>query len=249
MTLWRLEWLRLARTRRLVALVGVYVFFGLLGPVTARYLGEIFERFGGGDVEITFPDPTPADGIAQFIGNAAQIGILVVVAIAAGAFVLDSLPEMSIFLRTRVQPAWRILVPRLAVVGAVVGGAYALGLAVAWYETAVLLGGLPVAAMLLGLLLQLLYLGFALAVVAAVGSRSSSVLGTVGIAVIALLLLPLVGVVDAIGRWLPSHLVGAQVALLGDSGLGDYLAAALVSIVATAGLVLIALRGIGRREL
>lgn len=39
MNLWRLEWLRLTRTRRLVAIVGVYLFFGLTGPLTARYLG------------------------------------------------------------------------------------------------------------------------------------------------------------------------------------------------------------------
>ena len=45
MSLWRLEWLRLVRSRRLVALAGVYVFFGFVGPLTARYLGEIVERF------------------------------------------------------------------------------------------------------------------------------------------------------------------------------------------------------------
>ena len=48
MNLWRLEWLRLVRTKRWIALVGIYVFFGLLGPLSARYMGEIVERFGGG---------------------------------------------------------------------------------------------------------------------------------------------------------------------------------------------------------
>ena len=50
MTLLRLEWLRLVRTRRLLALTGVYLFFGIAGPLTARYLGEIVERFGGDGV-------------------------------------------------------------------------------------------------------------------------------------------------------------------------------------------------------
>jgi ABC-2 type transport system permease protein len=249
MTLWRLEWLRLARTRRLVALLGVYAFFGLLGPITARYLGEILERFGGDDVQITFPDPVPADGIAQFIGNVSQIGILVAVAIGAGALVLDALPEMSIFLRTRVHPGSRILVPRLVVVFLAVAGAYTVGLGIAWYETAVLLGGLSIGAMFVGLLFQLLYIGFALAVVAAVGSRSSSVLGTVGVAVVVLLIMPLVGVVESIGHWLPSHLVGAQVALLTDAGAVDYLPAALITVAVSASLVFVALRSIGRREL
>lgn len=248
MTLWRLEWMRLTRSRRLVALVGVYVFFGLVGPLTARYLGEILERFGG-DVQVVFPDPVPADGIAQYMSNVTQIGVLVAIAVAAGALVLDALPEMSIFLRTRVRPVGRILTPRLVVVGAAVAFAYVLGLGVAWYETAVLLGGLPVGGMLLGLALQVVYLAFAIAVVAAIGARSSSVLGTVGLSVVALLVLPLVGVVETIGKWLPSHLVGAQVDLLLDGALVDYVPSVLVALVATAGLVLLAIRGAEGREL
>ena len=41
MSLVRLEWLRLWRTYRLLVLVVVFAFFGLLGPLTAAYLPEI----------------------------------------------------------------------------------------------------------------------------------------------------------------------------------------------------------------
>ena len=58
MTLWRLEWLRLIRTRRWIALVAVYLFFGLLGPIGAKYIGEILARFGGG-IEVSFPIQFP----------------------------------------------------------------------------------------------------------------------------------------------------------------------------------------------
>jgi hypothetical protein len=44
----RLEWLRLTRTPRAIALAGVYLFFGLLGPVTARYLQDIVNRAQSG---------------------------------------------------------------------------------------------------------------------------------------------------------------------------------------------------------
>lgn len=248
MSLWRLEWLRLVRSKRLVALLGVYVFFGLLGPITARYLGEIVERFGG-DVTVTFPEPVPPDGIAQYLSNASQIGILVAVTVAAGALVLDARPEMSIFLRTRVRPAWRLLIPRFVVTAGAVIGTYLIGLAVAWYETAVLLGGVSVGGMLAGALFHAIYLGFALAIVAAVGSRVSSVVATIGISVVVLLLLPLTGVVESVGQWLPSHLVAAQVALLSDASVGDYLPAAAITLVIGALLAVIAGRGVETREL
>jgi ABC-2 type transport system permease protein len=248
MTLWRLEWLRLVRTKRLVALVGVYVFFGILGPFTARYLGEIVDRFGG-EVTVVFPDPVPPDGIAQYVANASQIAVLVAIAVAAGALTIDAVPEMSVFLRTRVPAASGIVVPRFVVAALAACGAYLLGVVAAWYETQVLLGSVSAGGMLAGIGYAFIYLGFAVALVAAVGTRVRSVVGTVGIAVVALLLLPVIGIADAVGRWLPSHLVGAQVDLLRDSPATDYLGAAAVTVAAAAVLLVLAVRTAASREL
>jgi ABC-2 type transport system permease protein len=249
MTAWRLEWLRLVRTRRLVALAGVYVFFGFVGPLTARYLGEIIDRFGGDEMTVVVPDPVPADGIAQFASNAAQIGVLVAVAVAAGALVVDALPEMSIFLRTRMSSAAALLLPRLVVAAGAIGAAYLVGAGIAWYETAALIGGIPAGGMIGGSILGVLYLCFAVTVVAAIGARLRSVLGTVGTTVVVLLAMPLLGLVEAVGRFLPSHLVGAQVGLITGESLGDYLGAAAVTVAAGAVLVAVAIRATERREL
>ena len=249
MNLWRLEWVRLVRSKRLVALIGVYVFFGLLGPVTARYMGDILERFGG-DVVVQFPDPVPADGIAQFTSNANQIGLLIAVVVAAGALVIDAIPEMSIFLRTRVDRIDRLLVPRLVVSFAAVAAAFIVGMLGAWYETVVLLGSLPVADLLLGTLLSLVYMALVVALVAAFGSRLASVLGTVATTVVVLLVLPIFGLVDVVGRWLPSHLLGALDGLLrGTKGVSEYVPATLVTLALTAALVWLATRWAAQREL
>ena len=102
MTLWRLEWLRLTRTRRLLVLLCAYAFFGLTGPLTARYLPQILDRLGTSGMQIEFPPPKPADGIAQFVSNASQICLLIVVMVAASALAFDARTEMAVFLRTRV---------------------------------------------------------------------------------------------------------------------------------------------------
>ena len=168
MNLWRLEWLRLTRTRRFIALVAVFLFFGLTGPVTVRYLSSILGRVGTQGVKIELPPPVPADGIAQFINNASQIGLVVVVLITASALSFDARREMAIFLRTRVDSVAQIVVPALAVSAAAAVASFALGLAGAWYETAVLIGALPVAKMLIGVAYAALFLIFAVCLVAAV---------------------------------------------------------------------------------
>lgn len=251
MTLWKLEVLRLVRTRRIVALLGVYVFFGLLGPLSARYLSEILD-LAGSDLEgatIVLPDPVPADGMAQFVSNASQIGTLVVVVVAAGSLAFDAIPEMGVFLRTRVPRIAAILAPRLVVVAVATVTAFVCAALTAWYETWALIGPLPAGPILIGTGFGILFLLFVIALVAAVAGWARSVLSTVLICVVILLVMPVLGVVDAVGRWMPTRLSGALAELPAGAAAGDYLPATAVTIAAMVGLLYLAVAGAKRREL
>lgn len=252
MSLWRLEWLRLVRTKRWIALLGVYLFFGFIGPITARYLAEILS-LAGGELEgavIELPPPVPADGMAQFVSNAMQVGTLVSVAVAAGALAFDAIPEMGVFLRSRVDDVRAILTPRFIVTTAAVTLSFLAGAVAAWFETTVLIGALDASAVIAGAALGMLYLVFVVAMVSAVASRAQSILGTVMVSIVILLVLPLIGVIGPIGRWLPSHLAGALAALpAGSAEVTDYAGAAIVTVVASLGLLWLALRLARQREL
>lgn len=249
MTLWRLEILRLTRTKRWVALAGVYVAFGLMGPLSARYMKEILARFGSSDgMVITVPDPTPADGMVQFVGNASQIGTLVVVIVAAGALAFDAIPEMGVFLRTRVSPPWKILVPRLVVSFAAAAAAFLLGTGVAWYETWALLGAPRAAPVLAGAALGVVFLAFVVALTAAVAQRTRSVLATVMTSLIVLIAMPILGLAPALTRWLPTSLANALADLPAGGTMHDYWPALGVSVGGTIVLTWIAFRWAGRRE-
>lgn len=249
MTLWRLEILRLTRTKKWVALAGVYVAFGLMGPLSARYMKEILARFGSSDgMVITVPDPTPADGLVQFVGNASQIGTLVVVIVAAGALAFDAIPEMGVFLRTRVNPPWKILVPRLFVSFAAAAAAFLLGTGVAWYETWALLGAPSAAPVLAGAALGVVFLAFVVALTAAVAQRTRSVLATVMTSLIVLIAMPILGLAPAVTRWLPTSLANALADLPAGGTMHDYWPALAVSVAGTALLMWVAFRWAGRRE-
>src|SRR5690606_29383811 len=107
-----LEWLRLRRTWRGIGLVAMYLFFGLTGPVLARYLSEIIEAFGTEGAEVSFPDPQPVDGLIQYLSNSQQLGLVVVIAAAAGALAIDASPDLATFLRTRVSSPAQIILRR-----------------------------------------------------------------------------------------------------------------------------------------
>lgn len=248
MNLWRLELARLLRTHRWMVLAGVFGLFAVSGPLVAAYLEEFIALVGGGIV-IEVPEQRPVDGIAQYVDGVAQLGLLAVVVVAAGALAVDARPEVAAFLRTRITRARVLVVPRYVVVAGVAAAALVGGMGLAWLLTATLIGSLPAGPMLLGTLLLVLYLGFAVAVVAAVAGYARGVLGAVFASVALLLVFPLVALVEPVRPWLPSELVTAVLPLVEGAPLREFLPAVVVTLVATPALLALAVRRVGRREL
>ncbi|MEO8107377.1 MAG: hypothetical protein ABI720_08665 [Actinomycetes bacterium] len=244
---WRLEWLRLVRSPRLASLVAVYLFFGLLGPVTARYMSKILER-AESNLTIIAGEPRPVDGMTNFISQANQTGLVVVIVVAAGALAFDARRGVSTFLRTRTRQMSTLVAPRFTISATAAIAAYALGTLGAWYETTLLIGRLPALSVLEGWLCGSVYLLFAVAVTTMAASLARSLLGTVGLAVGILLALPIAGTFPEVHRWLPSSLATAPVDLLGSAELVDYIPALSVTVVTTGALVAYALRRLQDRE-
>lgn len=64
-----------------------------------------------------------------------------------------------------------------------------------------------------------------------------------------LLAFPVISIWGPLGPWLPSELVGAAAALVEGAPAGDFVRAALVTVVATLALLAVALRRFSLREL
>lgn len=247
MTLWRVEALRLVRTGRIWILLGVYALFAVLGPISAKYLPQIIERFGGG-VEVTVPEATPVDAMGQFFSNAGQIGLLAVLAVAAGALTFDVRREWAAFLRTRVASMRHLLLPRVVLPTLAAVLALAVGTAIAGVLTAIMVGGLPVGDLVVGTLFGAVYLAFAVAVVAVAASMTSQAITTVLLSAGVLVALPILQVVAAIEPWLPSRLLGATTTLLAGVPVTELLEATAVTVVVTVALLVVAIRRLDARE-
>jgi hypothetical protein len=62
------------------------------------------------------PLPPPDCGLEQYLGNVMQVGLLVVLAVGAGALASDQPIERAAFYRSRIRRVWMLLAPRVAVV-------------------------------------------------------------------------------------------------------------------------------------
>jgi len=72
------------RSYRFWVLLGVLVFFGLLSPLTAKFLPEILGSTLPPGVTLELPPPTFFDSYDQFFSNLAQMGVLTVILVSMG---------------------------------------------------------------------------------------------------------------------------------------------------------------------
>jgi ABC-2 type transport system permease protein len=244
---WRLELLRLWRTRRLVAFAATFLILGFGEPVLTYYLPEIVKSAGNG-VQITVPEPTAAGGIAGFANNVAQLGTLVVVVVAAATLSIDAHPGLAAFYRTRVHRPTFLVLPRYAIVTAASVATLALGTLGAWYETTILLGSVSFGALMGGLALEALWICFVTSIVAAFTSAIRGVLGVVGASIALLLGLALLGNLPSVSSWLPTRLAASGADIVQRSA-GDIWHAAIVSGGATVAALILAVNRLGRRQL
>lgn len=244
---WRLEWLRLRRTHRFLAAAALFITFGMSGPFMALYSGAIIARAGA---PLTAPavEVTPAASIAAFVDNSIGLGVLLVIVVAAATLAIDNRAAVSIYYRSRMRSAAALMIPRYVVVTLGMIAAYSMGAWISWYETAVLIEMPSAAAMALGNLLVAVYLAFAVAVVALLSALFRSVLLIVSTAALALLILPVAGLLPGLAAWMPSRLLTAQHALLATAHVSDYIPAAGVAVVTITACLALTIRYVKRKE-
>lgn len=249
MSLWRLEWLRLTRTRRWIALVAVFGCFGAAGPLVTKHLASIVKSAGGNsNIQVIVKHQTAVDGINAYLGYAQQIGTLVIVLIAAAALAFDSRPEGSAFLRTRASTS-QIILPKFTVTAAGSAIAYISGSLIAWYEADVLLGTLPVPPTLAGLAFGTLFMVFLVAVVALAASICRGMIGVAAASIGLLIALPILGALGVDQGLLPTHLFGALGDLPKGAAFHSYLIAAATTLVVTMAALMVAVHLSARREI
>ncbi len=246
MNRWRLEALRLWRTRRLVALAAPFVLLGLGIPILTHNLPELAKHASGG-VRVIAPLPTPADALAGFGANAAQLGTLVIVVVAAASLTIDARPALAAFYRSRVGRPSLLVLPRYVAVSLSATLALGLGVLCAWYETDALIGPLRPGALVAGYGLEVLWVCFCVSIVAAWASIVRGVPAVAGASLASLLGLVFLSSIHALSSWSPSALAASVADLVRPRNLGVTWHALAVTTAGTVVLVTLSAWRLARR--
>lgn len=250
----RKELLESWRTRRLPLAVILFVFVGIISPLTARFLPEILKGALGDQASaLPLPPADAAQAVAQLLKNLGQLGALAAIALAMGS-VSGELDRGTAAL-VLAQPVGRsaFLAAKLVAIGVVLAVATASGILVAWVYTVVLFGMQPAGGWLALLALQWLALLAWAAITLWASAATGSTTAAAGLGFVAMIGLSVLAVVPALERLLPAGLTGPAAALAAGLTAGLDPAKLATAIVGSAALVGVAAVGavvaFRRREL
>jgi ABC-2 type transport system permease protein len=249
-TLLRKELLEQWRTARLPIVATVFLLVGLSSPLLARFTPDILKAVGGDQFgAISIPTPTSADAYAQLAKNLGQFGALVAVLLAMGSVATEKERGTAALILTKPASRDAFLLAKMVAIAATLGISTAIAGAGAWLYTLVLFEPLPIGGFAASMVLQWLTL-VAYAAITFLGSTlTRSALAAAGLGVAAFIVLGIVGIVPAIGRYLPTGLGDPARALaLGLPGV-DVAGPAIASVVLVCALFVVAALVFRRQEL
>ena len=190
------------RTFRLPAMGLVFLVFGLMSPLLAKYSPELVEQFAG-DIEISFPAPTSKDAIDQIIRNLAQTGPIAAILLGMGAIATEKQRGTAALILTKPVTRSAFIVAKFIGLMSTLGCGVVLGCAAGYVYTAILFERPPVGGYTLFTLLILL----SITVYAAITFLSSTVLKSAlpaaGVGLAALVITVALAALPGIGGFMP----------------------------------------------
>ena len=128
------------RTGRLIAVAAVFVLFGILGPLTDRYMKEILDALGAqtGGMQFTVPEPSLPTALGQVTKNLSQFGIICALLLGMGAVAWEKERGTAGMIMTKPASRAAFLAAKLVAISLNLALAAALGFGLAYLYTALL---------------------------------------------------------------------------------------------------------------
>jgi ABC-2 type transport system permease protein len=212
------------RTGRIVAVAAVFILFGILGPLTDRYMKELLDALGGqasSGFQVTVPPPSLAGSLNQILKNLSQFGVICALLLAMGSVAWEKERGTAGMIMTKPASRAAFLTAKLVAMSLNLGIGVVLGTGLGYVYTLVLyptvfpLGGyVAMAAILWWSMVTFV----ALTMLASTISRSAA--AAAGVGLVALLVLGLLVEIPVVGPWSPLALLtpAAHLGLGEDAG-------------------------------
>lgn len=215
----RKELLEQWRSRRLVAVAAVLLFFGFLSPLSAKLLPDLMKSLGDtGGIVIELPPPTAQDGLLQYVKNTSQFGVLLAVLLAMGALAREKERGTAAMILSKPASRASFLLAKFVALTLVFSLCLALAGLACYYYTIVLFKGIGEAHFVEMNLLLALFIEFYLAVTLLGSTIVRSQVAAGGLGLGAVFVVAALGALPRLGNYMPTALLNWARDLMARSG-------------------------------
>lgn len=130
------EFVENLRTYKLMIMGAVFLIFGILSPLTAKFIPDILKMAGIDPAAMGMSSPTVMDSWAQFFKNTSQMGLLVLVIVFCGSMANEFSKGTLVNILTKGMKRSTVILSKFTMASIIWTVSYLLCLAVCWCYTA-----------------------------------------------------------------------------------------------------------------
>jgi ABC-2 type transport system permease protein len=197
------------RTNRFIAVAAVFVLFGIVGPLTDRYMKELFDAVGaqGGGFTFQVPPPSLEGAATQILKNLSQFGIICALLLAMGSVAWEKERGTAGMILTKPASRTAFLAAKLVAIALTLGFAVILGCGFAYVYVLLLYPNVYPVGGYVAMALLMWWMCVAFAAITLLGSTvTRSAVAAAGIGLLAMLAFGIVGALPVVGDYALSSL-------------------------------------------
>jgi ABC-2 type transport system permease protein len=202
------------RTKRILIVVAIFLVFGMLSPLVAKFTPELISSLEEAALFAELiPEPSVADAIGQYLSNLTQFGFILVILLGMNAVAGEKEKGTAAMVLSKPLPRWSFIASKYLAQGLVYLLAIILAGIAAYYYTFYLFESLPALGFALANLILFAWLMVFAAVTLLGSSIGKSTAAAAGISALGGIILLVAGAVPRYGVLGPSGLVNWASAL------------------------------------
>jgi ABC-2 type transport system permease protein len=195
------------RSRRLLIVLAVYLAFGMLSPLLAKFTPELLGSLEGAEqfAEL-IPEPTIQDALGQYIRNLNQFGFILVILLGMGAIAGEKERGTSVMILSKPLPRWAFVTSKFIAQLMVFASAFVLAAIASYFYTVSLFGPLKISDLALVNLLLFTWLSVFVAITLFGSALGKTTAAAAGIALLVSVIFLIIGTIPKYGALAPGGL-------------------------------------------
>lgn len=212
-----------ARTKKMISTFILFLFIGLISPLTAKLTPMILQSIATGNIDINVAPPSEIDSWIQFFKNISQIGMFGLAIILSTQMANEFQKGTLINLLSKGLPRYQVVLSKIFYNFILWFIAYFCSFILTYFYTKYFFGiSFPIRNILMAALLPFIFGLFLISLEILAGVISGNVIGTLILTTVGIVIQLILSIRDEIVKYMPIALIGKPVNLIKGIGYDDY---------------------------